>query len=87
LLRPDGSAISKAPKSEAESDRKTIAMPATTHGLPNALPNPLPVSADATPIGANRQTMPTTNVSESRSPWTRLLASFAPNTETEMAII
>src|SRR5580693_4409357 len=87
LLSPAGSAISNAPKSEADSDRKTSAIPATTHGLPSMLPKPLPVSAETTPIGVKRATIPSTNVSESSIPSKRLLASFAPKTETVMAII
>ncbi len=62
-------------------------MAATTHGLPSALPNPLPVSADATPMGVKSATMPSTNVSDRSSPCARLFASLAPNTETVMAII
>ena len=82
LLRPCGRASSNAPKSEAESDTKTMAIPATIHGLPSAAPKPLPVMAEATPIGVKRQTMPSTKVSDRSIPCTRLLASFAPNTET-----
>src|ERR1700722_3145318 len=68
LLTLEGSAISKAPKSDAESDRNTTAIAATTHGLPSALPKPLPVSAEATPIGVNSATMPRTNVRDRSIP-------------------
>src|ERR1019366_8927951 len=60
LFRLAGRAISNAPKREVASEKKTMAMPATTHGLPSALPNPLPVIAEATPIGVKRHTMPAT---------------------------
>src|ERR1700742_3484724 len=87
LLRLSGRAISKAPKSDAASARKTIAITATTHGFPSALPKPLPVIAEATPIGVKRQTMPATKTPESATPCTRLLASSAPKTDTVIAII
>ncbi len=82
-----GSAISNAPKSDAASAVKTTAITVTTHGLPSAEPKPLPVIAETTPIGVNRATMPSTNVSDSSAPCARLFASFAPKTDTVMAII
>ena len=62
-------------------------MAPTTHGLPSAEPKPLPVIAEATPIGVKRHTMPSTKVSDRSAPCQRLLASFAPKTDTVMAII
>src|SRR5580658_9579853 len=87
LFKLWGSAISKAPKREAERARKTVAIPATTQPLPSALPNPLPVSAETRPIGVNRHTIPATKVRERSMPSSRLFASRAPKTETVMAII
>src|SRR5580704_13065728 len=78
LLRLEGSASSNAPKRDVASARNTSAMAPTIHGLPSAEPKPLPVIAEATPIGANRHTMPSTNTSDSSAPCQRLLASLAP---------
>jgi hypothetical protein len=87
LLRLAGSASSNAPNREAARARNTNAMTPTTQGLPSAEPKPLPVIAETTPIGVNRHTMPSTNVSDRRAPCQRLLASLAPKTETVIAII
>jgi hypothetical protein len=83
----EGSAISYAPNSDAESERKTKAIAATIHGLPSALPKPLPVSAEATPMGVKSATMPSTKVRDRRTPCRRPFASFAPKTDTVIAII
>src|ERR1700722_10245250 len=87
LLRLAGRASSQAPHRDAARVPKTSAMTPTTQGLPRAEPKPLPVMDDTTPMGVNRQTMPSTKVRDRSAPCQRLLASLAPKTETVMAII
>ena len=87
LLRPDGSASSKAPNIDAASAVKRSARPSTTNAFESAEPISLPLSAETIPIGVKSAAMPSTNVAESAAPRRRDFASVAPKIETVIGTI